>query len=277
MAISIFPRAHTRKPALAFTLKSGHPVLNGLLTGFVMNLGGFWRTRDLQQQFYFDHASAFNFAYERWRWRAGNDGPYYDSWSPSTGTLTELYNNPAAFNVVDFSVSALIRLASGSTAGIQRVFSHQQGSGSPYWGLVINNGRVTALSSADGIVYPGGYGNDLRDDKWHRVDIVRDTARGKFNYYVDGRLVQATTISSTSNMAASTTPLLWGYDIFSERFGGQISDLYLWKRARRPHEVMEFWQRPYDHFADLRQSWRSGADGGGGSGGLARTQVVICG
>ena len=120
------------------------------------------------------------------------DGDGY-ALSPGPSGSVRLDTPPMA--LTDWTVTARIVLPPDAPPGIQRVFTQQAGN---YWGLVVRDRRVTALSGHDGVVYPTGtdFGPDLADGREHRIAAARDTLAGLLTLYVDGLPVKALPASS---------------------------------------------------------------------------------
>lgn len=152
--------------------------------------------------------------------------------------------------VTNFTVSAWIKSTNGCN-GSCRIWTHQ---GSGYWGLgTFGSGgttlRITALSSADSLTFPGPYGPNLNDSKWHLLADVRDTVNGKFNFYVDGVLVQQTTIVDTSAYVSEggSAGGVAKYDVGQEIFPGAIDDIRLYNVALTQADIYQLYNQGIGH------------------------------
>lgn len=179
-----------------------------------------------------------------------------------------------------WTVTALVVMAPDNDLDIGRILSQQAGQ---WWGLVIRNGQVTALSSLDGITYPAGdgFGPQLNDGRLHHVAAVRDVAGGEFRLCLDGRVTRTFAISSTD---AYDMP---GVDVFlssyignsSECFDGSIADCQLYSRALSSEEVAReaadlYWRLAAPAPVDLLLGAAPAPNPATGSIGLGRVAVA---
>lgn len=138
------------------------------------------------------------------------------------------------FNIRDFTITTWAATDASGVSGTDRILSQQSGT---YWGMAMDTGKLSALSSHDSITFPTGIGPDLRDGLWHHLAVVRDTASDRFSYYVDNVLVSSATITSNASWALGDVVRLGNYSSGFEGYKGKLKDVRLYDVALTPAQI----------------------------------------
>jgi hypothetical protein len=259
------------KPAFGASLNTGHALYTGLKSFHLMAAGSGSTLTDSTGS-HNATRSGLPSAINRWLSSGGPHGGYaYQMESGDPATVFTVASDDANWTVDDFSIMALAKLASGHGTGTERVFSVQHSNGSaPYWGMVVKTNKVTALSSNDSIVYPGGYGaSGLNDDAWHVLHVNRKKGV-EFTYWVDGVKVQTTSIANTATMDVAFNPVIGGWKEGSEEFTGKLDCLAVWRCSLSDAEIAAVAADPYLPFTQV-----VGIGGGGGVSNTRRRAQII--
>ncbi|MBI4679399.1 MAG: fibronectin type III domain-containing protein [Elusimicrobia bacterium] len=133
-----------------------------------------------------------------------------------------------------YTMSAWVRTSAG---GLQRIFSHQDGT--KYWGFGLNGGALRRFDSReDAGNQDNSLGSGLNDNQWHHVAVVRRDGV-EWEFYKDGQSLGTTPARTAAAFSTgfSNPAYVGSYLGSSEFFNGMIDDVRLWRYSMTDDEM----------------------------------------
>lgn len=103
-------------------------------------------------------------------------------------------------------------------------------------------GKMRVYWNEAEVDFTSGSTKDLRDNNWHHLAFVRDTALNKFQLYIDGNL-NAETTSCGSDVAVAVAHRIGGDRRNSDggpSFHGEMDEIRIWDVARTAEEIRDY-------------------------------------
>lgn len=107
---------------------------------------------------------------------------------------------------------------------------------------VTATGKMRVFWNAAEVDFTSANSKDLRDNNWHHLAFVRDTATNKFLLYVDGNLNAETTTCGT-DVAVTVAHRIGGDRRNSDggpSFHGEMDEIRIWDVARTAEEIRDY-------------------------------------
>jgi Concanavalin A-like lectin/glucanases superfamily len=179
------------------------------------------------------------------------DGKYDRAWN-GTGALWMSRADDADFDFAaaeDFTISGWFRSDSTtnpSSAAEYIVSKETSSAGYAIWATTTTAEIVCGIDD-DGTSFPEdsagdiAANNDYYDTNWHYVACVRNTAAGRLELYIDGKLVDADTSLSATGDLSNTDSLTFGdrnATNDTDDFNGDLDELKIYRAALSPSEIL---------------------------------------
>jgi len=228
-------------------------------------------------------------------WASGYSGSALNFSDSNTQYVTIPDSNN--FNMTDYTIEAWVKLPTTIPSNYMRIISQESNTNpTNYWSLAVNpSGQLVHCDSQSlltemintGNPPPYGAGEydmgglpasqhprcetvttkDLRDDKWHFVVVVRNTASGinHFRFYIDHLLEKTTALNTAGTLGHNIAGTIeigrkngyTGNPTSSEYFRGYIDNVAIYNYALIDEEVH------LHHFLYPIEAWAAGSGTGG--------------